>query len=129
MNPLLHVDDAARRKAHLGPEWVVFHWQAVGTTSSRDSMLTLAVPRPLTRGPRKGRNAFPKPHVEVFVSESEARSEYERFERETGKCGECSGRGKEIAGVSVADGTRYRPCSRCLSTGMAPCAAAAGGGS
>lgn len=84
-------------------------------------VLKLATTRILTRGPRKGEEAWnTKDSVTLIVSKSEVRDEEARFERESGHCFVCGGSGQEWAGWSKDTGSRTKPCERCHGTGKAP---------
>lgn len=41
------------------------------------------------------------------------------WERETGKCSQCTGRGNRAVGASVETGVRYETCKPCNGTGAA----------
>lgn len=112
-----HLDEVARRKVN-GPEgWVVCAWERIG--DGNDLVVTGGVPRMLKAGPRKGKPTWRDvPTQKAVVTKAEIEAEKVRYEADTGKCGDCMGKGEVFASCSVAEGTKYRPCKRC---GVAMC--------
>jgi hypothetical protein len=57
--------------------------------------------------------------AKVFVSDEEGRREYERYEKDTGNCPECLGKGEVWVGWNKDTGNKYKPCEKCNATGFA----------
>jgi hypothetical protein len=107
------------RKKLRKPGWVMFAWECVGET--RDVIVTGCVPTDTYKsGPRKGRPKFISPGDKCVVTQVEEMDAKRDYERDTGKCNGCQGSGKQWAGWSAGEGSRYRECRRCGSTGIAP---------
>jgi hypothetical protein len=100
------------------PGWKPCIWEAIGE-GTRDSLISGGVPRLLTRGPNKGHPRWEGKLTRVVVSGVEVEAAMAKYEGETGHCAECEGSCKTVAGWSAAEGTRYRPCAKCDSTGKA----------
>jgi hypothetical protein len=108
---MAHRERVALRKLGNPEGWAWFSWQCVGEDAV---ILKGCVPtRAYTKGPRKGRSVYDPPYREVVVTDAEVLAERKRFEDETGKCGECSGAGREFARWTAAHGTEWRPCRLC----------------
>jgi hypothetical protein len=77
-----------------------------------------------TSGPRKGRLNWAKrdraTEREIFISRADIEARQAQWECETGKCRKCFGSTQEWAGWSAKDGTIFKPCRSCDSTGVAP---------
>lgn len=121
MNPYdVHNDhylSVGRRKVKAGPVVKWFHFEIVG--DSHDLMLIgCVVDGVYVRGPCKGRPKYDGPPRTAFVAFTEAVAEFERYERDTGRCGTCMGTG-ELFASSGPSGTKYRACHRCAGTGSA----------
>lgn len=54
----------------------------------------------------------------VIVTDAEEKEEFDRYERETGKCGECLGTQKTFKSWDHKEGTKYRTCPRCNGSGL-----------
>ncbi len=55
----------------------------------------------------------------VAISKRDIADEEERFEKETGKCAACEGKGEVVYSFSVTEGTKYRQCDKCKGSGKA----------
>jgi hypothetical protein len=110
-----HGRNVASRKinAPAGFQW--FAWEVVGDGVLMTGCVSTGT---VTRGPNKGRPRYDGERVKCFVSRREVAEEEARFERETGKCGNCGGDGQEFARWSAAHGTEWRTCRRCEGTGI-----------
>lgn len=109
----------ARRKLGVGDEWRCAKWTRVGRTP--DLVVTLGIPRILTRGPHKGSPSYSgSPFKECVVTDQEDRAERAAFERNSGKCVLCGGDGQQFTQWSRAHGNKFSPCQRCNATGAAP---------
>jgi len=108
-----------RRKLGKGLEWIPYRWELVGKD---DAIITGGIPtKRKTRGPRKGDWDWTGVQAErCVVTQSEFQAEMSAYEAESGKCSHCFGDAREWCGWSLAEGTKWRPCSRCGATGEAP---------
>lgn len=111
MNTSLHREAIANRKLGdvTGFEW--YAWRCIGPDAVQ--FTGAVVVGTITRGPRKGRPKYGKDVRSVVVTTSEEATEYLHYEAETGKCGDCKGSGRVIAGWHHIDGTSYRKCPKC----------------
>ncbi len=118
-----HAETVARRKLPgLPADWRIAKWQAIGEAGNAVLFTFMRVTtRVLRSGPNRGkeRRTYHKPERTSVVTREETDAEEVRYERETGKCGNCAGNGQEWAGWSAANGHRYRECSKCGATGLA----------
>lgn len=118
-----HINAVAIRKCGI-EGFTPYAYERLGGTQdiisgkAADIMITLGKERILTRGPRKGQKTWDtKDSVRVVVTYDEAKAERQRYEAETGNCGECFGTGQEWCVWSAAEGNRHRQCRVCLGTG------------
>jgi len=72
----------------------------------------------ISHGRRKGQPKYSADRKSVVVTIAEEQAEHARFEAETGKCGDCKGEGKVLAGWHHVTGTSYRECVACHGSGM-----------
>lgn len=83
--------------------------------------LTGAVAPMKTRGQGKGRPNFrkldPATRREVYLSVEEHRTWVAEWEKKTGLCSHCQGKGKRPAGWSIETGNRFKPCGACGGSG------------
>lgn len=107
----------ARRKLGALPDgWEVCRWSRIGT----DAVLYEGgVPTVIQRGPNKGKKRWRGPVQSAVVTDAEEWAERARYERETGRCANCYGSGRQWAGWHYQEGTKYRPCRACGATGCA----------
>lgn len=109
-----HLDEVAKRKVSGPDGWEVYGWERVGS----DLLVEGGVPRLLKAGPRKGQKTWRDvPVQKAVVTSAELTAEHDRYEAETGKCGDCYGKGEVFASWSATEGTKYRQCQRCGGTG------------
>ena len=73
----------------------------------------------VSRGPRKGSPKWPKELERIWLRMSDIERVRLDWERETGKCNNCCGRGRVSAGWSRENGRQTRECSRCGGSGKA----------
>lgn len=114
-----HMDEVARRKVS-GPEgWAVCAWERIG--DGNDLVVTGGVPRVLKAGPRKGKPTWRDvPTQNAVVTEAEIEAEKARYEADTGKCGDCYGKGEVFASWDHIEGVKHRKCGRCGGSGERP---------
>lgn len=75
--------------------------------------------RTYAKGPRKGKDDWRKVETkQAIVTKEETEATELAYEAE-GKCSNCDGEGRESAGWSAAEGTKWRECRRCKGTGKA----------
>jgi hypothetical protein len=115
------LDQLACEKAGQGEEWAVYRWEAM--PESRGTLVTGAVAPPYKSGPRKGQPNWQKRDLaterRIFISYDEGYAYMLEWERKTGNCAQCQGRGKRVVGWSRDGGNRYRDCGVCKGTGKA----------
>ena len=122
-----HLDAVARRKVSGPDGWEVCAWERIGDTG--DLIVQGGVPRLLKSGPRKGEKTWRDgPVQKAVVTRAELDAEHARYEAETGKCGDCYGRGEVLKSWSAAEGLKHRECKRCAGSGNAPTEAARAAG-
>jgi hypothetical protein len=87
------------------------------------AMVTGAVPIGARKaGKNKGWPKWPPARKcnKVFITFAALDARMLQWERDEGKCSTCGGGGRQVAGISVVDGTTYRVCSRCKGSGKPP---------
>lgn len=62
---------------------------------------------------------FRKPFHSIHLTLREEAANADQWSERTGKCSKCMGNGQVVAGISAAEGTRWRACARCEGTGKA----------
>lgn len=74
-----------------------------------------------SRGPGKGQPNFrkldPATRRTVFLPIEEHRTWVKDWEKKTGLCADCQGKGQRPAGWSIETGNRFKPCSTCGGSG------------
>ena len=119
---MTHMDEVAKRKVSGEDGWEVCGWERIG--EGNDFVVEGGVPRMLKAGPRKGKKTWRDvPMQKAVVTGDELRAEHSRYEEETGKCGDCYGKGEVFSSWSVTEGTKMKPCRRCGGIGYRPSAA------
>lgn len=113
-----HLERAALRK--IGKlEDQGFHFCRFEAVGPNATLLSGGPCRTLQRGPNRGKVRVSSITHRIVVTDEEVELEVAAYERDTGLCGACMGRGQETAGWSAADGEKLRPCAHCLKTGKA----------
>lgn len=108
-----HFEAVAKRKAWNIDGWEICTWEA---TDNNDLIVEGGIPAVTP----KGRKHWDEDELlKVVVTEAEAAAEQERYERETGNCGECMGKAEVFAFWSATEGTQYRTCPACQGSGFA----------
>lgn len=132
---LFSINDAmnvAAKKAGIDG-WQAYRWRALDNGPRSDSLVIGCVPDGFyTRGDRKGRPRFSKPKPgtvrELAVTHAELISYAETYVRETGRCWDCKGEGRTLAGAGLQDDgsiyRNYRTCTRCGGSCIDPTAEA-----
>lgn len=112
-----HHDAVALRKLNCtADEWDAWLMEVI----TDDAILfTGGKPRLKKTGKNKGKRTWDKPYRKVVVTDGEVRAEFERYEKETGLCGQCYGEKQECVGWSAKDGNKMITCRRCKGTGFA----------
>lgn len=105
----------AERKVGV-PGWQWFKAEAIGDCD----LITGCVPAGVYRsGKRKGMPKFDgKNATRVVVTKAEEAQAAADYERESGRCYRCGGRGETIESIGLR-GKTYRQCGRCQGTGAA----------
>lgn len=96
-----------------GLQW--YRWESIGDAVK---LTGCVVTRTYSKGPRKGRPVFDGPKLVAIVTDAEMADQEARFERETGKCGWCCGRGDVFHSWNHLTGTARKPCHKCEGTGV-----------
>lgn len=101
------------------PDW---EWYSVRAVPPDVTLVEGAVCRVRYKtGSRKGANNWSKRDRSTDRTMALRSVDMARFraewERETGKCADCSGSAWKWCGASVGEGSRYMPCPRCKATG------------
>lgn len=107
-----HYITVAKRKVNAPPNWEMYAMKCIGTDGV---LITGAIPRVIQRGPRAGSKTW-SPIVdkrEAVVTIAEAVAECERYEKETGNCGDCMGSGEVMQRWSVTEGVTMKDCPTC----------------
>lgn len=81
--------------------------------------LTGGIPRKIKRGPRKGKHTWEETNT-LWMKQTDIEATKLEWESETGKCWQCSGSGKDLAGWNHKTGARFRTCGRCNGEGNRP---------
>ena len=107
-----HLFESAKRKAKNN-ELDAYSWEVIGSDAI---LVTMGIPRILQKGKNKGKKTWDGKFQEV-VTKAEMLEERNRYEKETGLCGECLGETKVFLGWNHIDGLSYKGCGRCFGTG------------
>lgn len=67
----------------------------------------------------RGRKKWGRDTRRVIVTKDQVIAERQRYEAETGNCGECMGTKQTLKSCGVTTGPIYRPCRECNGTGKA----------
>lgn len=114
----------AREKASLPDTWKAYRLECFPKGNERTlyievtGMVAPAMKTQPERSDFKRGDRATKKTVVLPVADHDAW--LARWEQANQKCHKCEGSGQELAGWSVSDGNRYRPCSRCKATGKPP---------
>lgn len=120
MNVAAMAERVARRK--LGPkldaddEACTWAMERRGSTMTGACLVSFAA---AGRTPSGKRLFGPVGDKRARVSHRELEDEARAYERDTGSCSECLGKGEVIKEISVKRGTTYRGCGACAGTGKA----------
>lgn len=111
----------ARRLHGLSEDWRWYSLERIGGGTLVKGAVCTAV---YTRGKLKGETNWSKRDLSteftLVVTPEQYEAERLDWERETGKCVDCGGDGKEFAGWRRDVGALHRPCKRCSASGTAP---------
>jgi hypothetical protein len=112
-----------RQKFTLPDDFHFYNYESVPDGTFDHTQLTGAKCPVIQTGKRKGRPNFkqkvPGSRRTFLVPDSEYPHIEAKWSATTGKCSTCLGEGKTVAGVSVADGTKYLECRQCKGSGKA----------
>jgi hypothetical protein len=107
----------ARRKLNASPDWQACVFTRIGPDAIR---LDGAVPKFMTRGPRKGQPTWKGMKLAAcVVTDAEAQAEFAAYEASTGNCSQCQGSARIVSGWNVKDGATYCACPKCNGSGRA----------
>lgn len=116
-----------KRAHHLPEAFDFFRWQCFPLNSLRTIYYEIegGIAPLLKSGPRKGKPNWRKvTNCKVFhVTPEEYVAIADAYEKETGNCTECAGRGEVFARWAAGEGTTYKQCHVC--SGMGKCELAA----
>ena len=121
------MEEHARELLGMPPEWQAFRFEAKGpvntpTDDGKFICVTGAVTPTVTQGKRRGcpnwRKRDKETEMTVTIPLIKHREWERNWETTNNKCFRCQGHGQEMAGWSVDEGTKYRPCPRCKATGV-----------
>ncbi|EKD40821.1 MAG: hypothetical protein ACD_74C00157G0006 [uncultured bacterium] len=112
----------AKEKIQAPPGFAFWLFEALPIPGPAQVMkLTGAVAPLFTRGPRKGELNFkkldPTTLREVFLPVEEHKAWVEEWEKKTGLCSHCQGKGQRPVGWSAETGSRFKPCGVCNGSG------------
>lgn len=107
----------AKEKIQPGPGFAFWLFESLPETPPAQVIkLTGAVAPLFTRGPRKGEPNFkkldPATRREVYLPIEEHRAWVEEWEKKTGLCSYCQGKGQRPAA-----GSSFKPCGACVGSG------------
>ncbi len=121
------LEELAREKENMPPTWRVYRWECFPKNGTRTIYLQVSgavCVVKFSKGKRAGhtnwrmRDKTTERITHVLPAELDAYKA--KWEAETGRCMDCFGNGQEWNGWSAAEGTIYRDCRRCKTTGAAP---------
>ena len=111
-----HYERKGRSKLSVEKDFEFYLFERVG--DGNDMILTGSVPRLISKGKRKGEKTWDKKNDKtVVVTEEEAGQQFLEYEKKTGKCGRCFGKGEVFKSWNHKKGTAYMPCRKCNGTG------------
>lgn len=117
----------ARELLGMPPEWNAYQFEAIGRTVNQETKLIRvkgAIAPPITKGKRKGmpnwRELDKATEREAYFTPAEHDDWCLQWERKTGNCSKCLGKGEVFASWNVTDGVKTKPCAACSSTGKTP---------
>lgn len=114
----------AREKANMPDEWRAYYWECLphGKPSEYYQFTGAVVPIHVG-GPLNGLPNWTRKDAATWRTVEFTAEEHKAFcadwEKRTGKCNECMGKGETIASSGVS-GTKYRECHRCKGSGRPP---------
>ena len=114
----------AREKTGMPENWCLYRWE-IFPKSGREKPLyyqvTGMVAPMKTKGKYKGdhnwRAGDKTTERVVILPVSEHDAWVAEWEKKTGNCSNCTGKGQTLAKWSVANGAEYRTCSKCNGSG------------
>lgn len=123
------MEEHARELAGMPPEWKMCGWEVQPRNAPPDKWTFVNVRGAVctvlyTKGPKKGRLNWDSADWATECTVSIKLKDHDLWKRnwevQHDACQECQGDGQEIAGWNVKEGLRYRPCTRCATTGKPP---------
>lgn len=110
---------AARRKLNAPPEWEWFRASVLKPYAHGVTLLHGGIPARRNDGtPRVGKARWTGVAVqECVVTREEMAFEMSEYERTTGRCADCAGKGERVSGAGVRDGETYRTWKQCCKCG------------
>lgn len=119
---LMEIHAREKIQAPPGPGFAFWLFETLPETPPAQVIkLTGAVAPLFTRGPRKGEPNFkksdPATRREVFLPVEEHKAWVEEWEKKTGLCSHCQGKGQRPAGWSAETGSWFKSCGACGGSG------------
>jgi hypothetical protein len=111
------ISHLARTKLGQVDDWEVFRL----SHTDAGMLVEGAVAPRYTRGPREGERNWKRrdssTDASTYIPYSDIEAFKAQWERDTGKCSRCMGKGNVVARWTRAHGTEYKPCACCNGTG------------
>jgi hypothetical protein len=124
------LNEYAIKRCGMPEGWAWFKWEATGPfdknapKAAKGHLIVGAVAPKKTRGKYAGAPNWKArdkaTECTLSISATDLDGFVAEWERETGACSDCFGSGQSVSGWNRVDGTTYRPCRRCNSSGRAP---------
>ena len=115
---MYYISNIAKRK-NGDEDWQPFSFKVIGK-NMEDTLVTGGIAKIVKTGRNKGKFKWNKDCIETqeIVTQAEYEAEVERYEKETGNCAECLGRGETLNRItkSIEGNTyipQYKTCKRC----------------
>lgn len=113
-----HRANLATRKIGPIPGFEWYAWQCMRDPDGTVKLTGAVVIGVWASGKRKGRKRYATGTERIaLITDAEWLAERARFEREEGKCAQCGGDGRDVAGWHHETGTKWRVCRACNGSG------------
>lgn len=112
----------AKEKANMGDKWEPYQWQVLPRGGPYELAEVIGAIAPLySKGKRKGEHNFDKmdrsTKKTIYITTAENAAFVEKWQRETGLCANCEGKGKTLKSWHNVNGVEYQDCKDCAGTG------------
>ena len=116
MNPIYMA--IARRKANNhNPDWDMGSLEVITNDAT---LVKCYKTETVTKGKNKGKKKYVGPPTIIVITRAEIAEEEANYEKTTGQCHRCYGKGEVPHSWSKDEGSKSKPCPRCKGTGYAP---------